>query len=137
MCRMRIAGLVVYHLLAVSVIRADKQYTVRLLYSLNSGSHALIHGLYRGNGCRDHTGMANHIRVCKVDDDHIILAGTDCFIQLRTHFGSAHLRLQVIGCNRGGLHEDTILILVGLLDTAVEEEGYMRVLLCLGKSKLL
>ncbi len=81
--------------------------------------------------------MADHVRVSEVDDDYIVLIGADSCIELLGNLGSTHLRLEVICCNCGRRDECTVLILVGLFDTAVEEEGNVSVLLCLSDTELL
>ena len=76
-----------------------------------------------------HAGMSNHIRVCKINDDHIIFVGFDCFHQFVTDSGRAHLRLKVVGRNLGGFYQDPVLPFVRFLHAAVEEEGHMCILL--------
>ena len=39
-----------------------------------------------------YAGMSHHIRVCKVDDDNIVLAGLDTVYQLVADCRCAHLR---------------------------------------------
>ena len=137
MCGVRCAGLIVHHLLAVTMVCTDEENAILLLYGFYCRSYTFIHLLNCCDGSRENARMSNHIRVCEVDDDHIIIIGTDRFVQLPAYFRSAHFRLQVIGCNCRGINQDTILVLVGLFQTAVEEEGYMCVLLGLRQTKLL
>ena len=80
--------------------------------------------------------MADHIAVCKVQDDHIVLAALDALDALGSNFGGAHLGLQVVGCNLGAGDDTAILALVGSLHAAVEEEGDVSVLLGLGNAQL-
>ena len=56
--------------------------------------------------------------------------------QFLADFRCAHLRLQVVGSNLRGFHEDTILTLIRLLNAAVEEEGNMSIFLGLSDSCL-
>lgn len=81
--------------------------------------------------------MADHVAVCKVQNDHIVLAGLDGLNHLIRDFVSAHFRLEVIRCNLRGLDKDAVLTRILLLDAAVEEECDMRILLGFGNAKLL
>ena len=80
--------------------------------------------------------MSDHIRICEVDDDHVIFVRFNGFHQLVADLVGAHLGLQVIGGNLGGIHQDPVLSLVGRLHAAVEEKGYMGILLRLSDSRL-
>ena len=80
--------------------------------------------------------MTNHIRVGEVDDDHIIFLRFDCCNKLLANFRSAHLWLQVVSRNLRGLHKDSVLALVWLLNATVEEEGYVSIFLCLSDTCL-
>ena len=80
--------------------------------------------------------MSNHVTVSKVENDNIILAALDSFCALVSNFVCAHLRLEVIGCNLWRSNKNSVLVLIGLFNTAVEEECYMSILLCLGNSQL-
>src|SRR5699024_961096 len=44
---------------------------------------------------------------------------------------SAHFRFQVIGSNFRGFYQDPVFSFIWLLNTAVKEESYMRIFLCL------
>ena len=91
-------GLIVDHLLCVTMISTDKENTINLINCLYSSANALVNCLYSLDSCWDNTCMTNHIRVCKVDDDHIILATKDSCIELLAYLWSAHLWLEVICC---------------------------------------
>ena len=80
--------------------------------------------------------MANHIRICKVDDDNIIFLGTNSIRQLVAYFVSTHLRFQVISSNLRGFYKDSILTFIWLLNAAIEEEGYMCIFLGLSNTCL-
>ena len=71
--------------------------------------------------------MANHIRICKVQDNRIkFILIQLCQQCLRNLFG-AHFRLQIIGCNLRRRNQNTLLISIRSFHTTVEEEGYMRI----------
>ena len=81
--------------------------------------------------------MSYHVRVRKVDDNNIILAGTDRCIELLRYFRCAHLWLQIVSCNSWRLHEYSVLILVRFFHTTIEEECNVCIFLCLSGTKLL
>ena len=134
---MRCLCLVVDHLLCVTVVGTDEENAVHLLYCLYRSAYALVDPLNCCNCCLDNTCMTYHVRVSEVDDDDIVIVRCDSCVELLGYFGSAHLRLKVVCSNLGGVNKCTILVLVGLLDTAVEEESNVSVLLCLSETKLL
>ena len=80
--------------------------------------------------------MANHIRVRKVDDDHIIFVRFDCLYKLLANLRCTHLRLHIVGRNLRGFYKDSVLSFVWLLNTTVEEECNMCIFLCLGDTCL-
>ena len=133
---MRLAGLIVDHLLAVSVIRADEHLAADLLQGFHCASHTGVNGLHRFDSRFDHAGVSNHIRVRKVDDDHIVLSGQDGFGKTVADFRCAHLRLKIIGGYLRGFDQDTVFSLVRLFDAAVEEESNMGIFLGLGDTGL-
>ena len=138
MCGMRLTGGVIDHLLCVTVVCTDEQNAVHILHCLYCLAYALIYGLNSLDGCGDHTGMTYHIGVSEVDHDHIVFFRADRIKQLLTYCGSTHLGLQIVGSYiLGRIYQNTILSLVGLLYTAVEEESYMCILLSLGDTCLL
>ena len=138
MCGMRLTGGVIDHLLCVTVVCTDEQNAVYILHCLYCLAYALIYSLNSLDGCGDHTGMTYHIGVREVDHDHIVFFRADRIKQFLANLRSTHLRLQIIGCHiLGRIYQDTILSLVGLLYAAVEEEGYMCILLSLGDTCLL
>ena len=132
----RCAGLIIYQLLGVSVVRADEQDAVCLLDSVHRSSDTGIHRLDRFDRRIFNSRMANHIRVGKIDDDNVILSGFNRLHQLVADSRCAHLRLKIVGSHLRRRNQDSILSLVRLLHSAVEEEGNMGILLCLGDSRL-
>ena len=70
------AGLIVDELLCVTVVSADEELAVHLFDGVYCLAYAAVYDFDGLDGCLLHTGMAYHIRVCKVDDDHIVFLGT-------------------------------------------------------------
>ena len=97
MRRKRLARLIIDQLLCISVICTDKHLAVHLADRLHCSSHAYIYCLDCLNRCLLYTGMTHHIRIRKVDDDHIILSRLDRLYQLIADLIGTHFRLQVIG----------------------------------------
>ena len=133
----RLACLVIYHLFSIAVVCADEEHAINVLNSVNSSAYQLVYLL----NCLDSSGnnacVTYHIRVSKVDDDNIILVGLDSVNKVNADLGSAHFGLEVIGCDLGGVYEDTSFVNVGSFDAAVEEECYVSIFLGLGKTELL
>ena len=131
-----LTGLIIYKLFCITVVSADKELSVNLFDCLYSLSYTLINSLNSlDRSCLD-TCVANHIRVCEVDDDHIIFIRFDCLNKFLANFRCAHLRLHVIGRNLRGFYKDSVLSLVRLLNATVEEESNVCVLLCLSDTCL-
>ena len=77
----------------------------------HSGDHLIHAGIHSLNAdsSLEHAGVADHIAVCKVQDDHIVLAALDALNALGSDFGSTHLGLQVVGGNLGAGDDAAIL----------------------------
>ena len=80
------AGLIVDELLCVTVVSADEQLAVHLFDGVYRLAYAAVYDFDGLDGCLLHTGMTYHIRVCKVDDDHIVFLGLDGSNQLLADF---------------------------------------------------
>ena len=96
----------------------------------------MIDRLDSGRGSLDHTRVSNHVAVGiihDVDIGHIIVNRLlECLGDERL----GHLGLQIIGRDLGACDKLALLVFLGLLNTAVEEERDMRVLLGLGNMEL-
>ena len=135
MCRIRLTCFLINQCLTVSVVRADKHYTVHFLNSFNRLADTLIDYLYSLYGCRFNRRMSDHIRVCKIDYYNIIFTALYSTYKLVTNLISTHLRLKVISCHiLRRIYKDSVLTLIRLFLTAVEEESNMCVLFSLCKS---
>ena len=95
-----------------------------------------VHSLNGLDSSLKDAGVADHIAVCEVQDDHIVLAALDALDALVSDLGGAHLRLEIVGGHLRAGDDTAVLALVGSLNTAVEEEGDMSVLLGLGDAQL-
>ena len=136
MSRKWLAGLLIYHYLGISVVGTDKHYIAVSLNSLDRFSYACINcfdSLYRRSF---NSRMTNHVGICEVDYYYIVRFGIYGLHQLIAHLVCAHLRLKIIRRNLWRRNKYSFLALIRLLDSAVEEERNMSVLLCLGYSCL-
>ena len=126
----------VEHLVNVAVVGGDQALTAHLEDRVNDLAYAVVGRFDRLDGCLEHAGMADHVAVCKVQDDNVVLAGQDALDALLGDSRLAHLRLKVIGRDLGRRNQSTVLARILLLDAAVEEERNMCVLLGLSNAQL-
>ena len=84
-----------------------------------------------------HTCMADHITVCEIADNKIVLIAGDSFHYLVGNLFGTHLRNEVIGGKFfRGRHEAAILSFTLLFNTTVEEESDMCILFRLSNAEL-
>ncbi len=98
---------------------------------------AFVHGLHRGLCGVEHAGVADHVAVRVVQDDHVVFPAVNPPEQLVRDEVGAHLRLKVVGGDFRGVNQRAVLAGVDGLDPAVEEERDVRVLFRLGDAQLL
>ena len=128
--------LLVDQLLCISVVSTDKHLSVNFFQSLYCLSYALVNCFYSLDCSFLNTCMSYHVRVCEVDHDHIIVLGLDCSNELVAYFVSAHFRFQVISSNLRRFHKDSVLSLIRLFYSTIEEECYVSIFLCLCDTSL-
>ena len=133
----RLARLLVDHLIAVAVVSADEHLSVDFLQGFDNTSYADIDCLDRLDRSCLIAGVADHIAVREVDDDGVILSALDRCYESVADLVSAHLRLKVIGRYLRGRNKETVLARIRLFLAAVEEEGYVSILLRLSCAELL
>ena len=136
MCGKWLAGLVVYQLFCITMVSTDKHLSVYFFDCLYGSSYTLIYSFYSFDCSIFHTGMSYHIRICEVDDDHVIFVRLDCIYQFVTYFVCTHLRFQIISSNFRGFNKDSVLSFVRFFNTTVEEESYMSIFFSLGDTCL-
>ena len=124
------------HLVGIAVVRGDDCRAALLQNCVNNLTYAVVNRLNRLYCRVKYACVTYHVAVCKVEDDHIVLAALNCGNDLLCNLVRAHLGLQVVGCNRRRFNEDPVLAFVYLFNAAVEEEGYMSVLLGFCDSEL-
>ena len=118
------------------MIRSDERYAALGSDEVNESADA---GIDRFN-CLDsrieHAGVTDHVAVCEVEDYRIVDVLVDLIDKRVGDFVCAHLGLEVIGRDIGGVNEDSVLALVDSLFAAVEEECDMSIFCELGDSQL-
>ena len=135
-CGKRRLAVCLEHLVSVAVVSGDQCAAAVRLEGFQNAANTGINCLNSLNCCRNHTGVTNHIAVCEVEDDDIVLVRLDALYNLIGYLERRHLRLEIVGCDRGRLDECTLFVLVLTLYTAVEEERNMCVLLSLSDTQL-
>ena len=128
--------LIINQLLCISVVSTDKHLSVNFFESFYCSSHTSINCFDCFDSCCLYTSMTYHIRVCKIDNDHIIFTRFDCIHQLVTNFRCAHLRLKVISCNLRRFNEDSVFSFVWFFYSTVKEESNMCIFFCLSNTNL-
>ena len=136
MCGERSYAVSVEHLIDVAVVGSDQALAAHLEDGINDLAYAVVGSLDGLDSSLEYAGVAYHIAVCEVEDNNVVLAGQDALYAFLGNGRLAHLRLEIVGCNLRGRDQRTILARVLLLNTAVEEERNVGVLLGLGNAEL-
>ena len=118
------------------MVGGDQRHAAFLSDSVRHTAHAGVNGFHSRDRRVEHAGVADHVAVGEVQNDHVILLGMDCFHQLVRYFIGAHFRLHVVSGNLRALHQDAVLTVILLFHAAVEEERHMGVFLRLGNAEL-
>ena len=126
----------VQHPLGVAVVGGNEGHAAHPGGSLHHLAHPRVHGLHGLDGGLEHAGVAHHVAVGEVEDDHIVIATLNALDGLLGDLGGAHLRLEIVGGHLGGGDQTAVLAREHLLGAAVEEESHMGVLLRLGNAEL-
>ena len=119
------------------MVGSDEENVVVLLAGLVDLANGLIGGSNTLDGGLVHTGMANHVRRSEVVHDEVELVLAKTLSHLGTDGSGAHLGVKIVGGNPG--RGDHVANLAGelLLNTSVEEESDVSVLLSLSNVALL
>lgn len=119
------------------MIGGNEENVVVLLSGLEDLTDSLVGGSDTLDSSLVHTSVADHVRWSKVVHNEVELVLTDTLGHLLTNTSGAHLRVEVISGHLG--RWDHVADFTGelLLDTAVEEEGNVSILLSLSDVALL
>lgn len=119
------------------MIRSDEEDIAVLLAGLVDDTDGLVRGSDTLDSSLVDTSVANHVWGSKVVHDKLELALAQTLGHLLTNTGSAHLGVEVVGGNAGRGNHITLLTRELLLDTTVEEERNVGVLLSFSNVALL
>ncbi len=119
------------------VISSDEEDVAAFLALVVDLLDGLV-GLRAGfNSCLVDTSVADHIRRCEVVHQELELACLNPFAKLLGNSHGAHFRLEVVCGYLWRRHHLTLFVLKLLLDTTVEKEGNVSILLRLSNVTLL
>ena len=116
------------------MVSGQKNGTTQFQSLIHDAAYAGINGFHCFYSSFKDAGVTNHIAVCIVDDDNIVVAQT--FLQSVSHLVSTHLRLQVVGCNLWRVDEAAIFARIYGFYAAIEEEGNVSILLRFSNTQL-
>ena len=120
----------------ISVVGNDDCLVVVSLGSFDDVVHALVDGNDSlGDGIIN-TCVTNHVAVCEVHNDEVVLLCVDGSDEFVLHLECAHVRLEVVGRHLWRSHEDAVLTCEWSLATTIEEEGDVSIFLSLGSVQL-
>ena len=118
------------------MIGGYESHTVHLKGGGNNAPDALVNG-FDGLDCSvEYTGVADHVAVGEIENDHVILSAFDSLANGVANGICAHFRLKVEGGHIGEWDENSVLALEFDLLTAVEEEGNMGIFCGFGNTQL-
>ena len=136
MCRKRLTCCLIDQLFCISMICTDEHLSVHFFQCIHCFSYTLIHCFDRFDRCIFYSSMSDHIRICKIDNDHIIFVRFDRIYQLIAYFICTHLRFQIISCHFWRFYKDSVFSLVWFFYSTVEEECYMCIFFSLCNTSL-
>lgn len=119
------------------MVGRDEEDITMLLAGLVYNSDCGIRRLNALDGGLIHARMTNHVRGRKVVHQELILAVCDPLSKFLGNRACAHFRVQVISGHLGRRNHLPVFSRELLLNTAIEEESDVRVLLGLGNMALL
>ena len=135
MCGVR-ASVRIHGIVGIAVVSGEKDGVSVLDGGVDNLLHAAVNAFNRLADSVIYACVADHVTVCEVQDDEILLLGVDGLHELLGNFRSAHLRLEVVCCNFRRVHQNPVLVLERSLAAAVEEECHVCVFLGLGNAEL-
>ena len=119
--------ILIAHVFGIAVIRRNKQLAAKFQHLLHTFFQGAVHCFAGGDAGFHKSGMANHVPIGEIHDDHIILVHS--VHKLIRHFRRAHLGLQVISSHfPGGRNKNAVFSGELGLHTSVKEESNVGVL---------
>ena len=123
-------------IIGIAVIGSEQNHVIVCKSAGYNGFYTSVYASHRIADRIVNSGMADHVAVGKVKDDHILLFTSDSFAELARNLNRTHLRLKVIGSDLRRIDKDAVLKLERSLASTVEEEGDVRIFFGLGYAEL-
>ena len=123
-------------MVGIAVVSCDQNNVIMFDSLSHNLLHAAVNASYSLHDSVIYAGVADHVAVCVVEDDEILLVAVDSLDKLLGYDRGAHLRLKVICRNLRRRNQDSVLILERSLTTAIEEESHMGIFLSFGNTQL-
>ena len=130
------AGGGVDHLLAVAVVGGDDRATALALDGVENPPAADIDGLDGFDGGGENAGVADHVAVGEVDDDHVVNVGVHAPHDFLADFIGAHFGFLVIGTHLGAGDDLAVLEREGRLAIVIEKKCHVRKFFGFGRAEL-
>ena len=135
MCGVR-ASVRIHGIVGIAVVSGEKDGVSVFDGGIDNLLHAAVNAFDSLADGVIYACMADHVTVCEVQDDEVLLLCIDGLDKFLCHFRCAHLRLEVVCCNFRRVHQNPVLVLERSLAAAVEEECHVCVFLGLGNAEL-
>src|SRR5438876_10807463 len=132
----RLARLRIDHLFRVAVIRGYQRDASRRPNCFLSPSQPCVDVLASFDCLVELTGVSNHVRVGKVDDEYVCLALVNKTQDIVRDLESRHFRLKIVSSNLRRGHQQSLLAAKLLFRAPIEEIGDVGVLLGFGETKV-
>ena len=89
----------IYSMVCIAVVSCDENNVIMFDSLSHNFLYAAVNASYSLYDSVIDTGVADHVAVCVVEDDEILLVAVDSFDKLLGYDRSAHLRLEIV-CRR-------------------------------------
>ncbi len=120
-------AVLVQHFIDVAVVSGDYCGAVHFHGRFNHAADALVHHLDRFDRGVENAGVAHHVAVGEVQDNHVVFAGCNPIYHLVAYRVGAHLRFQIKGGYVRGRYKHPVLAFEHHFFAAVVKEGYVGV----------
>ena len=136
MCGEGVIAAIYQHFVGVAMVGSKQHSAACCQHGVRHLAHGIVHGLHSFYRSAENAGVAHHVAVGKVENDHIVLAAFNALYAFLGHQRGAHLGLQVISGHLGAGDHAAVFARVRGFHTAVEKEGDMGVFFGFGNAKL-
>src|SRR5690606_5643788 len=122
-------AIVVQHLFGVTVVGGNQAFAAHFQQRVGNAADAFVDALSGFYGGFVHAGVADHVAIGVVAHDQVELAVFNGGDQFVSHFWRAHFRLQIVGGDVGGFHQNAGFARVFFLAATGKEERNVSVFL--------